>query len=353
MKKLIALIFVLGICITVSATETSEIESHSNGYNFTETVERVKSGELKFDVAKIFNNIIDKLIGSLKQNYSVAITLIVVSIFSAIAENIEVSFNSKSNITFFVFFVVIIIYGIGVFKNSLNLAIDTLDNLILFVNALYPVMLTTIASGGMVTAATTLHPVLMMCGGFVMMIIKSVIFPVFSVGVALKIANVFSEDLQSGRLSKLIDGFIKWTIGIMMTLFVGIVTVTGVTAPNIDSVSIRATKFAIGSFIPMVGNVISDSFDIIMNSSSVIKGSIGIAGLFNILFICFTPCVMLASVSLMFNICAVFSEPVCNKRIVELIEVFSKAVFTLFGILCASSCMFVLCTGVLVGIKAV
>ncbi len=350
MKKIIAVLLMLLIFTEVKATE---IEQYSGGFNFNETVSDLKTGNYKFDISEIFNSICEKLTGYIKENYSYAITLLVVALFSSVAENIEKSFDSKSGITFFIFFTVIIIFGTSVFKQCMELSVSTLDNLILFVNALYPVMLTHVASGGMVAVATTLHPVLMYCGEAVMMIIKTVIFPALSVGMALKTANLFSQDIQAERLSQLIDGFIKWTVGIMMTLFVGIVTVTGITAPTIDSVSIRATKFAIGSFIPMVGNVISDSFDIIMNSSSVIKGSVGVAGLINILFICFTPCLRLASVCLVLNICSALVEPVCNKKIVQLIGAFGKSTFTMFGILCACACMFVLCTGVLVGIKAV
>mgnify|MGYP003304858198 CR=1 FL=1 len=349
MKKFIAVLILMLIFTEVKATE---IEQYSGGFNFNETVQDLRNGTYKFDISEIFNSICEKLQSGIKENYSYAITLLVVALFSSVAENIENSFESKNGITFFVFFTVIIIFGTSIFKQCLDLVTSTLDNLILFVNALYPVMLTTVASGGMVAVATTLHPVLMYCGEAVMLIIKTVIFPALSIGMALKTANLFSFDLQAERLGGLIDGFVKWTVGIMMTLFVGIVTVTGISAPTIDSVSIRATKFAIGSFIPMVGNVISDSFDIIMNSSSVIKGSIGVAGLINILFICFTPCISLASVSLALNICSALVEPVCNKKIVQLIGAFAKVTFTMFGILCACACMFVLCTGVLVGIKA-
>ncbi|MBO7209184.1 MAG: stage III sporulation protein AE [Clostridia bacterium] len=349
MKKLIAILLMLLIFTEVKATE---IEQYSDGFNFNETVQDLKNGKYNFDISEIFNSISEKLLKGIKENYNYAITLLVVALFSSVAENIERSFDSKNCITFFVFFTVIIIYGTSIFKQCMDLASNALENLILFVNALYPVMLTTVASGGMVAVATTLHPVLMYCGEAVMLIIKTVIFPALSISMALKIANLFSQDIQAERLGVLIDGFIKWVVGIMMTLFVGIVAVTGISAPTIDSVSIRATKFAIGSFIPMVGNVISDSFDIIMNSSSVIKGSVGIAGLINILFICFTPCISLASASLALNLCSALVEPVCNKKIVQLIGNFGKGIFTMFGILCACACMFVLCTGVLVGIKA-
>lgn len=353
MKKIAAIILMMLIFTEVKATDTSGIEQYSQGFNFSEAVQSITDGEYRFDIPHILNIICEKLLKAVKQNYSYAVILLAVALFSAVAENIEKSFDAKNDITFFVFFTVIIIFGTNIFKQCMDLATETLDNLILFVNALYPVMLTTVASGGMVAVASTLHPVLMYCGELVMLIIKTVIFPALSIGMALKIANLFSIDLQAERLGGLIDGFVKWTVGIMMTLFVGVVTVTGITAPTIDSVSIRATKFAIGSFIPMVGNVISDSFDIIMNSSSVIKGSVGVAGLINILFICFTPCISLAAVSLALNLCSALAEPVCNKKIVQLIGTFGKATFTMFGILCACACMFVLCTGVLVGTKAV
>lgn len=355
MKSIIILLVLLfsftnGYCVQLDDFNINTIEQYSAGYDIRTKAEEVSKGKIEFNIINCIKNVVNEFISLLKNKFSAMSIIIVVSLLSAVSENIRSSFNAGTDTVFYVFFAVIIINGLSFYSKCVTEASYAMDSLLLFINALYPSMLMSIAASGGVASATALHPVLMVCGGFVMMIIKSIILPVFSIGVALRLANAMSDDFQARRLSDMINSFVKWIIGIMMTIFVGVVSVSGVTAQSFDAVSVRATKYAIGNFIPMVGGVISDSFDLVLNGSGIIKNSIGVAGLFNILFIALNPCLRLLAVSLAFNICAAVTEPICNIKIVETIGVFGKSAFTLFGILSAAACMFLLCTGVLISL---
>jgi len=355
MKKLIFVILFLccgtsGFCMQLDDANFSEVEKYSGGYDIRSEADNISKGKIELDVIQGIKNVVVEFYDRLKSKFKLMATLIVIALLSAVSENIKSSFKTGNDIVFYVFFAVIVVNGLGYYSECIEDAELAMDSLLLFINALYPSMLMTIAAGGGVASATALHPVLMVCGGFVMMIIKTIILPMLSIGVALQLSNSFSDDFQAKRMADFISGFIKWTVGIMMTLFVGVVSVSGVAAQSFDTVSVRATKYAIGTFIPMVGGVISDSFDLVLNGSGIIKNSIGLAGLLNILFLAITPCIKLLSVSFAFNICAALTEPVCNRKIVDVIGVFAKSAFTLFGILSAAACMFLLCTGVLISL---
>ncbi len=342
MKKLLIVFF---LCITVTGY-CAEIPDNLSG-----TVNAITNGELSFDVVGIIKNLYDKLISLLKSNFNIMSYIIIIAVLSAVAENVISSFNSKNNIVFLVFFSLIVINSLKIYTQCISETEGTIENLLLFVNGLFPVMLNSLAAGGGVTTAATLHPILMVCGGIVMMLIKSVILPLISVSTALQLSNALSQDMQATKLAEFINKTIKWVIGIVMTLFVGVVSVSGATGQVYDSISVRAAKYAVGSFIPVVGGVISDSFDLVLNGSSVIKSSVGLAGLINILLLCITPCLKILSVALSFSICAAVVQPLCNKRITDTIGVFGNLAFTMFGLICASACMFILCTGVLISLR--
>ena len=76
----------------------------------------------------------------------------------------------------------------------------------------------------------------------------------------------------------------KWIVGLVFTLFTGFLSIQGISAGKYDSVSIKATKFAIKSYIPIIGSYISDGMDFLVLGSVLVKNTIGLVGVL-ILFI--------------------------------------------------------------------
>lgn len=353
MKKLI---FVLLLFISINGycaeqPDLSELEKNSGGFNISGIVSDITNGNFVLDIKEIINNTLDLILQQFRLNFSLLVSIVVAALFSAVCENILTSFKSGNYNVYLVFFSVISLFGLNIFTKCLNETQVTLDNLLMFVNALYPIILNSLATGGRVTTAATLHPVLMVCGSMIMMLIKTFIIPMISVSMAIQLSDALSYDIRTSKLSLFINKTIKWFVGIVMTLFIGVVSATGCASGVYDSVTVRAAKYAIGSFIPVVGGVISDSFDLVLSGSGIIKSSVGIAGLINILFLCLLPCIKLLTVAISFSICSAIVQPVCNKRITEIISIFGNGIFTLFGMICASACMFILCTGVLISLR--
>ena len=77
--------------------------------------------------------------------------------------------------------------------------------------------------------------------------------------------------------SVLTSGF-KWIVGIVFTVFAGFLSIQGITAGRFDSVSIKATKFAIKSYIPIVGSYIADGMDFLVLGSVLVKNTVGLVG---------------------------------------------------------------------------
>ena len=75
----------------------------------------------------------------------------------------------------------------------------------------------------------------------------------------------------------------------MFTIYLGLVSIQGLYVTNIDNFTVKTAKFAVGNFIPVVGGFVSDSFDIILSSSQLIKNVFGGIGLILLVGICLIP----------------------------------------------------------------
>jgi hypothetical protein len=129
-------------------------------------------------------------------------------------------------------------------------------------------------------------------------------------------------------------------LGGLLTIYVGYLTISGVIAGSVDAVTLKSTKLAISGIVPVVGSVIADAAETIAASASIIKNTIGIAGMLGVLAICVVPFLRLGAQYLIYKltgtICSVFSD----KRLSDLVVGIAGAFGIILGM--AGACALLL-----------
>ncbi len=69
-----------------------------------------------------------------------------------------------------------------------------------------------------------------------------------------------------------------WILGVMTTLFVGLMTLQNLVGAGADTVTVRAAKFVIGNFIPVVGSALSDAYAAAQGCITLVKNAVGTVG---------------------------------------------------------------------------
>lgn len=101
----------------------------------------------------------------------------------------------------------------------------------------------------------------------------------------------------------------------MFTIYLGLVSIQGLYVTSVDNFTVKTAKFAIGNFIPVVGGFVSDSVDILLSSSQLIKGVFGGIGLIVLVGICLVPVTKIASIILVYKVSAIAVEPIGEDSI--------------------------------------
>lgn len=55
-----------------------------------------------------------------------------------------------------------------------------------------------------------------------------------------------------------------WFLGIILTIFVGVLSLEGTLSSSIDGITAKTAKTVISSAIPIVGSILSDALDSIL-----------------------------------------------------------------------------------------
>ena len=157
--------------------------------------------------------------------------------------------------------------------------------------------------------------------------------PVTLIATALGIVSNLSDKVQIGKLSKFLKSGITWFLGLVITIFVSILSLEGTLTSNVDGLTAKGIKAATSTFIPVVGKALGDSVDVVLGSTSLLKNSIGVVGMIVVIGICAIPIIKLAILTITYHFASAICEPLADKKIVSLLEQMGGTFKVLLGIM--------------------
>ena len=137
---------------------------------------------------------------------------------------------------------------------------------------------------------------------------------------------------------------IIWLLGIILTIFVGVVSLEGTLASSVDGITAKTAKTVVSSAIPVVGKILGDAVDTVLGCGIVLKNAVGIVGVIIVIGICVIPIIKLSILFLSYKLLAIVSEPIADKNIVGLLEQIGDIFKIFLGIICALSFMLIIGT---------
>ena len=294
-------------------------------------------------ITRIINNEI-KLAVSLMIN--VLVVIIIHSIFKSIIEGLEN--NSSSKIAYFVQYLIIVTLIINTFLSILKITKAAITDIISFMNLLIPLMTTLILTTGCITTTSIIQPLLIFLVSFMGNFINNVIIPILLISITLCIVSNISNKIQIDRLSKFLKSSIIWILGIILTIFIGLLTIRGITSSTIDAVTLKTAKFTIDNFIPIVGKSFSDAISSVAGYSLIIKNAIGSIGLIVIILIMLYPIIKIVLSSFIFKLSASLLEPITDKRITSSIAAAGESLVLIMSCVLSVSIMFFILIAIMI-----
>ena len=220
----------------------------------------------KIDNEKLFKGIFSlfgkEVLNSITVLGSIIVIIIIHSILRSISEGLEN--KSISQITYYVQYILIVTLVMTNFAQIIDMVKDSVQNLVSFMDCLIPILMTLIMTTGSIASAGLLQPIIVFMVTFIGNLINSIVLPLVLVSTALGIISKVSDRIQIDKLSKFFKSSVVWVLGVVLTLFVGVVSLEGTLSSNVDGITAKTTKAAISSFIPVVGKILGDAVDTVI-----------------------------------------------------------------------------------------
>ena len=190
----------------------------------------------------------------------------------------------------------------------------TIDVLSAFSEAVFPVLLTLLAAVGGASGVAVYQPFMAVLSGSIIKLVQTIIVPAFIATIVFSVVGNISKNVKLDKLTKLFKSAAGWLIGIVFGLFATFLTAQGITGGVIDRLSFNAAKFAMSSYVPILGGYLSDGFDLLSASMVLVKNAVGLTGVAVLLAVVLFPLLQLVVFMLGLRLTAAIAEPVGDAR---------------------------------------
>ncbi|MGX4598792.1 stage III sporulation protein AE [Faecalimicrobium sp. JNUCC 81] len=290
-----------------------------------------------------------------KSSIKVATIILVLALLSSVLKSLDNSFSSGavSQITTYIVFITMVSLTLIGFKDVLEICNNTINSTVGLMQVIMPVLITLLVLIGFPITSTVLNPIFIGGVTFINVVFKNFLFVSIAVAFAILVVNNLSKNIKLKKLSSFIKQINLVSLGAMFTIYLGLVSMQGLYVTNIDNFTVKTAKYAIGNFIPVVGGFVSDSVDILLSSSQLIKGVFGGLGLVLLVGICLVPVIKILSIIVVYKVSAIVVEPIGEEGISSFLNEVANLMVIMLACIIAITIMFFVTVAVLTSISVV
>jgi stage III sporulation protein AE len=308
------------------------------------------SGEKKFSLKEWFKGIVNFAFHEFIVNGKLLGSLILLTIFSMFLQALQNSFEKStiSKVAYSIVFMVLIIIALNSFHVVVDYTNDAIGTMIQFILALIPLLLALMATSGGLISAAFFHPVILFMMNTSGMFIQYVVLPLLFLSTLLSIVSILSEHYKVTQLASMLRNWSVGLLGILLTVFLGVISVQGASSAITDGVTVKTAKFITGNFVPVIGRVFTDATDTVISASMLLKNTVGIAGVAILLIIAAFPAIKILMVAFIYKFAAAILQPLGGGPVITCLDIISKSIIYVFAALGIVSLMFFLTITVII-----
>lgn len=317
-----------------------------NDMNIKQYIESsMKNGKGDISIKKVGKALVGFIFKELATSIKLMSVIVIIAIICTLITNLEMAFSNEnlSNIAYFACYSLLILIMARSFYSGVDLARVSIERMSNFMLILVPVLIMILFSVGGVAEAAVIDPVIIVSINVASKIFAKVLIPLISMAFVLQFVNNITEEYKIDKLTKLLNQIALWGQGILMTIFIGIMTIRGITSKTLDKVVAKTAKYAVDNFVPVVGKCLSDAVSTVAGYSVLLKDAISGLGLVVLIIMVSFPTIKLLINAFVYKLIAALVEPIGDKRLVNCISSAGDSLILISScVICVSIMFFIM-----------
>lgn len=327
-----------------------DVQESMPNFSLSQMFDDLRRGKLDLSPVNLGKDLLSFLGKEILKSAPLIGKLLILAVLTAVLQQLQTAFSGGGvgKMAQALSYLVLMGIALATFQVAINLAKDSIQQMTGFMQTLFPVMMTLLVAMGNITTAALFKPMVLGSLTLLSTLIMNVILPLFFLAAVLKLFNHISSEFKLSKLAGLFEFTGKVGLGIIMTVFIGVMAVQGVTGGVADGVVLRTAKYS-ADLIPVVGKFFKDAVELVVTSGLLLKNSLGIVAIIAIALICLGPVIKIVAMILVFRISAALIEPLGQKDLADALQDMSKSLIFIFASVASVAIMFFMTVAVVVG----
>ncbi len=274
--------------------------------------------------------------------------IVMVIFFAALLQSIHV--RCQNDPVMQVFEYICTLAGVAVLADPLCQCFETVSQTLTqgaeFMLAFVPVFSAILAAGGTAGSAICYQTAVIALSDGIIQLISHVLLPLCTMSFALAIVDAASPSVSVSGLLTLSKKVTTWTLGLLMSIFLGVLSMQNWISGSVDTAATRTTKYVISNFVPVVGGAVSDAYTTVRGSLQILRSATGVVGIVALCLLFLPPLIELLCYRFIVAIGAALAELFGTKRLLRLLRGTEQALAIAFALLICFGIMFVVSTAI-------
>ena len=292
------------------------------GDDVAATAKAIVKGEYAGSFNEFFSVMIKGISKSVLDVLPTVLTLVAIAVLYSLLGGFTSGFVQKptEKLIYFATYSTMILIVMVEVGGVIKLTTNTIDNVRVLMEGIFPILLTLTTLLGGVTSSAVFKPMMSTLVTVITVFVSRLIIPMFIASIAFSIVGNLTKSVKLDKLTEFFKSSATYILGGGFGIFIAFLTFQGLTGGVIDSISVKTAKFAMQSYIPILGGYLSDGFDLMMASIVLIKNSVGVIGLLMLLSVIVLPTVKIILLSLGLKLASGIIEPISDSKFSKMLS---------------------------------
>ncbi len=320
--------------------DLSPLEEWAGEIDIKEMILSIASGEANWDMDQLLSSARDALLGEFFDALKMLAGLILPVLLAAAIDQVAGDARGAQAVGQVCF----LVCALQLMRWFFSLVAGA-EELILRVagisDALFPILSTILGLTGATASAAMLSPLAALAGHAFSELLNGVALKLTGIAAILAVAGNLSPKIRLDRLFSLVRSVVNWLTGVLMTAFLGVVSMKNLLAASYDSAAVRTARYAVDNLLPVIGGEVANTMDALVSSILLTKNAVGVTGVAVLIGACARPLLELVAALAVLRLASALIEPLGADAILRLTDRFSQ-VAGMLTVVCASGMVILL-----------
>ncbi|MCM1367438.1 MAG: stage III sporulation protein AE [Roseburia sp.] len=331
-------------------------ETQISVFGFSDIKERIRAvanGDYAGDFGSVLSYVFALFGADIFEYLPMLFAIIAIAIAYNLLNSVKGRYASESieRVVYFATGTLAVSLIVGYFSSLLGVAVRFVGSMKTQINAVAPVLITLMTATGASASAGVYSPAVAILGGAMTNAVTYFAFPALLMAMVFDVIGSVSTGIKLEKTAEFFRSACKWLLGTAFFLFIAVIGVTGITASVRDGISMRAARFAVSKYVPVIGGYLSQGFDFIMAGNVLIKNALG-SGVVLLIALGAAPVISkLVIFTLTLKLTAAIAEPLGGDRFSGILTSVSKSSSMIATVVIAMTFLYIIfismtiCTG--------